>query len=62
MDWIEHIKAGLFTHSSMALIAVIGVMALILAFKIVHLLTRLIFGLIAVAVIGGAVWWFFLRQ
>jgi hypothetical protein len=61
MDMIEHIKAGLLTHSSMAVIAVVGILALILAMKIAHFIIRLILGLIALAAIGGAVWWFFLR-
>jgi hypothetical protein len=62
MDIIEQLKAGLFSHSSMAVIAVVGIVALILAIKIAHFLTRLLLGLIALAAIGGAVWWFFLRQ
>jgi hypothetical protein len=62
MDMIEHIKAGLFTHSSMAVIAVVGIVALILAMKIAHFIFKLILGLIALAAIGGAVWWFFLRS
>jgi hypothetical protein len=62
MDIIEQLKAGLFSHSSMAVIAVVGIVALILAIKIAHFLTRLLLGLIALAAIGGAVWWFFIRQ
>ena len=62
MDMIEHIKAGLFNHSSMALIGVIGILALLLAFKIVHLISRLLFAVIALVAIGSAIWWFFLRH
>jgi hypothetical protein len=46
----------------MAVIAVIGIVALILAVKVAHFLIRLVLGLIALTAIGGAVWWFFLRQ
>jgi hypothetical protein len=62
MDMIEQIKAGLFSHGSMAVIAVVGVLALILAMKVAHFIIRLVLGLIALAAIGGAAWWFFLRH
>ena len=45
----------------MAVIAVVGIVALILAIKVAHLISRLILGLIALAAISSAVWWFFLR-
>ena len=62
MDMIEQIKAGIFSHSSMAVIAVVGILALILAFKIAHFLMRVLFVLLGLAAIGSAVWWFFLRH
>jgi hypothetical protein len=62
MDMFEELKAGLLSHSSMAVVAVIGIVALILAIKVAHLIIRLVLGLIALAAIGAAVWWFFLRQ
>ena len=62
MDIIEQLKTGIFSHSSMAVIAVVGIVALILAVKIAHFLTRLLLGLMALAGIGVAVWWFFLRH
>ena len=62
MDMIEQIKAGIFSHGSMAVIAVVGILALILAIKIAHLICRVILVLLGLAAIGGAVWWFFLRQ
>ena len=46
----------------MAVIAVVGIVALILALKVAHFIIRLILGVIALAAIGAAVWWFFLRQ
>ena len=61
MDIIQQLKAGIFSHGSMAVMAVVGIVALILAIKIAHFLTRLLLGLIALAAIGGAVWWFFIR-
>ena len=59
---IEQIKGALFSHSSMAVIAVVGIVALILVLKVAHFIIRLILGVIALAAIGAAVWWFFLRQ
>ena len=61
MDMIEQIKTGLFSHGPMAVIAVVGVLALILAMKIAHLILRVIFILLGLAAIGAAAWWFFLR-
>ena len=51
---IEQIKAGLLSHGSMAVIAVVGILALILAMKVAHFIIRLILGLIALAALGGA--------
>ena len=62
MDIIEHLKAGIFSHGSMAVMVVVGVVALILVFKVTHFLIRLLLGLIALAAMGGAFWWFFLRH
>jgi hypothetical protein len=46
----------------MLLIALVAVLALILAIKIGHAILRLVFGLIGLAAIGGAVWWLFLQH
>jgi hypothetical protein len=62
MNLTEQIKAFVFSHGSMVVIAIIGVMALILAVKIAHVIMRMMFALLGLAAIGTAVWWFFLRQ
>ena len=62
MNMIEQIKAVICSHSSMAVIAVVGILALILAIKIAHVIIRVMFVLLGLAAIGCAVWWFFLRQ
>jgi hypothetical protein len=62
MDMIEQIKTVILSHHSMAVIAVVGVLALILALKIAHLILRVMFVLLSLAAIGTAVWWFFLRH
>lgn len=46
----------------MLVIAVVGVVALLLAMKIGHAILRLLFGVIGLAAVGGAIWWFFLLK
>lgn len=58
MDIFEQLKG---THL-MLVIAVVGVVALFLAIKIGHFILRVVFCLIGLAAIVGAVWWFFLRH
>ena len=58
MDIFEQLKSS----NLMLLIAGVGVVALFLAMKISRAILRLVFGLIGLAAIGGAVWWFFLKS
>ena len=51
----------LTSNHLMLVIAAGGVVALFLAIKITRAIFRLVFGLIGLAAIAGAVWWFFLR-
>jgi hypothetical protein len=46
----------------MLVIAIVGVVALLLAMKIGHAILRLVFGLIGLAAVAAAVWWFFLKH
>jgi hypothetical protein len=46
----------------MLLIAGVAVVALILAIKIARVIFRLVFALVGLAAIGGAVWWFLLNH
>lgn len=62
VDMIEQIKTAILSHSSMAVIGIVGILALILAVKVAHFIGRLLLGLIALAAIGAAIWWFFLRN
>ena len=59
---IEQIKAAIISYGPMAVVAFLGVIALILAAKIAHLIARLLMTVIALAAIGGGAWWFFLRH
>ena len=58
MDIFEQFKAS----NPILIIAVVGVVALFLALKIGHATLRLVIGLIGLAAIGGAAWWFFLKH
>jgi hypothetical protein len=62
MEMIEQIKTAILSHYSMIIIAAVGILALILAIKVAHFIARVLLVLIALAAIGGAVWWFFLRH
>ena len=39
-----------------------GMFALFVAIKVGHVMLRLIFGLLGLAILGGAVWWFVMRH
>jgi hypothetical protein len=58
MDIVEQLKGNNLT----LVIVGVGVVALFLAIKIGHFILRLVFGLIGLAAIAGAVWWFFLKH
>jgi len=46
------------THGGTAALAVVGLLVLIVAFKVVKLIFKLFFGFIALGMLIGAVWWF----
>ena len=58
MDIFEQLKGS----HLMLVIAGIGLVALFLAVKGSHAILRLVFGLIGLAAIAAAVWWFFLKH
>ncbi len=39
-----------------------GIIALVVAIKVGQVMIRLLFGLIGLALLGGAVWWFLLKH
>ena len=43
-------------------ITVVGVIVIYAAIKIAHFILKLALGLIGLALMAGAVWWFFLRH
>jgi hypothetical protein len=58
MDVMEQTVSGIWSYGSAAVITVVGLLALILAFKVVKFIFKLVFGLIALSLLGGAIWWF----
>jgi hypothetical protein len=38
-----------------------GIIALIIAIRVGQVMIRLFFGIIGLALLGGAIWWFFVR-
>jgi hypothetical protein len=57
---MEH--TGISAYGSTAVMTVVGLLALILAFKMVKFLFKLVFGLIALGLLGGAIIWFLQRH
>ena len=62
MDRIALIDVSSLSHGSMAVIAVVGIVALLIATKVGHAILKLILGLMGIAALAAAVWWFFLRH
>jgi hypothetical protein len=48
-------------NASLILAVVLGCLALLVAVKIGLFILKVIFGVVALAVLGGAIWWFLLR-
>jgi hypothetical protein len=51
-----------FSPAWKAVLVVGGIIALFVALKVGQVLIRLLFGLVGLALLGGAVWWIFLRH
>jgi len=54
---MEHTVPGISAYGSTIVMTVVGLLALILAFKVAKFLFKLVFGLIALALLGGALIW-----
>jgi len=48
-------------HLPQILLMVFGLLSIYLAFKIAHFILKMVLHLIGLALLGGAVWWFFFR-
>jgi hypothetical protein len=49
-------------HIPQILLIVFGVLSIYIAFKIAHFVLKVVLHLIGLALLGGAVWWFFFRK
>ena len=50
-----------FSPAFKVLMALCGIIALFVAIKVGQVMFRLLFGLVGLALLGGAVWWFLVR-
>jgi hypothetical protein len=48
-------------HIPAILLIVFGLLSTFIAFKIAHFVLKVVLHLIGLALLGGAVWWFFFR-
>ena len=62
MSMIGQSDPGRMSHGTMAVIGVVGIIALFLAFKVAKFILKVFLVLAGLAAVGGAVWWFFLRH
>ncbi len=54
---MQAIVIGSAAHGTTAAVGVFGFVALILAFKAVKFIFKLVLGAIALVLLGGSVWW-----
>lgn len=59
---MEHNVSSISAHGATAVITVVGVILVLVAFKAVKLIFKLVFGVIALGLLVGAMWWFFQGQ
>ena len=62
MTILEQTPAYSFSPAVIAIVAVGGIILLIIALKIGRMIAKLFLGLMGLALLGGAVWWFFFRH
>jgi len=55
---MDQTVSSISTHGGTAALAVVGLLVLIVAFKVVKLIFKLFLGFIALGMLIGAVWWF----
>ncbi len=58
MDILAQITMSGFSPALKAVTVLGGIIALLVAIKVGKVMIRLVFGLIGLALLGGAVWWF----
>ena len=62
MTILEQTPAHGLSLAAMAIIAFAAVILIIIALKIGRMIAKLALGLVGLALLGGAVWWFFFRH
>jgi hypothetical protein len=62
MNIIAQIATTEFSPAMKAAVVLGGIIALVVAMKVGQVMIRLLFGLIGLALLGGAAWWFLVRH
>jgi hypothetical protein len=62
MNIIGQIDTSRLSHGSMAVIGIVGILAVFLAFKVAKFLLKVFLILLGLTAVGAAVWWFVLRH
>ena len=62
MNILAQTTAGDFSPAWKAAMVVGGIIALFVAVKVGQFMIRLLFGLIGLALLGGAIWWLLVRH
>jgi hypothetical protein len=61
MNIFTHITTSEFSPALKAATVLGGIIALFVAIRVGQVLIKLLFGLIGLAILGGAAWWFLAR-
>jgi hypothetical protein len=63
MDSLNQITSSWSSSSTLVKVAMVaaGCLVLFVAFKVGHIILKLLFGLVGLALLGWAVWWFCFR-
>lgn len=62
MNMIAQSAMTEFSPALKAAVVVGGVIALFIAMKVGQVMIRLLFGLVGLALLGGAAWWFLMKH
>jgi hypothetical protein len=62
MDIINQSSTNLSSPVAKVIVVIAGCLVVYAAFKVGSFILKIVFGLAGLALLGGAIWWFFLRQ
>ncbi len=62
MATIGQITPDLSSPTAKVVVVIAGCLVLYVAFKVGGFILKILFGLVGLALLGGAIWWFFFRH